>query len=189
MIAAKKQDKATVISILSGAFKENKSVGYILGKGRKKARINHLMEYAFLVCRHYGKVFLSDDRKACALILLPDHRKNDLRSVWLDLKLILYCTGISHLRKTLQRENKIKTLQAVDKHQAYYLWFIGVEPGYQNQGIGSKLLAEITTDCLKMGRTLILETSVDSNLSWYRKNGLTIYTQYNFGYTLYFLKQ
>lgn len=189
MIAAKKQDKANVIGILSTAFNENKSVDYILGKGQRKTRIKHLMAYAFDVCWHYGKVLLSDDGHACALVLLPDRRKNSLRSIWFDVQLIWNCIGMGHMRKAVQREKKIKALQAVEDDQVYYLWFIGVDPKYQHQGTGSRLLEEIITDSRQMGRTVLLETSTETNLPWYQKNGFTIYSQFNFGYALYFLKQ
>lgn len=188
MIAATKQDRQRVIDILSGAFNENKSVHYILKKSRKEQSIKRLMEYAFQVCLLYGKVFLSDDGAACALILLPDKKKSDLQSVSLDVKLVINCIGLSNLRKALRRENKISKLQEMDKDQIYYLWFIGVDIGQQNKGISTALLKEVMTDCRHMKRNIFLETSTTRNLPWYKKYGFTQYADYDFGYTLYFLR-
>jgi len=68
------------------------------------------MEYSFDVCYFSGKVFLSDDKKGCALVMLPDKKKANFRSVWLDLKLIVTCIGLSNIKKALTRETRIKRL-------------------------------------------------------------------------------
>ncbi|MFZ8458433.1 hypothetical protein ACO1MZ_14210, partial [Staphylococcus aureus] len=82
-----------------------------------------LMEYSFDVCNLFGEVFISDDRKACALIVVPDRKKVTVKSILLDIKMALSVTGISNIRKAISRESAIKKI-----HPAvplYYLWFIG----------------------------------------------------------------
>lgn len=145
MIKASYDDKDRIVNILVEAFDDNKSVNYIVRQdSKRKQRIRRLMEYSFDICHSFGKVFLSDDNKACALILLPDKKKTTLRSVWWDIKLILTCTGIGNIRKALNREAKIKALQP--KQSLYYLWFIGVKNTEQGKGIGSNLLKELIYD-------------------------------------------
>ena len=76
MIKAGKGDKEVVITILSEAFDGNKSVNYIIPQdNRRKQRLRHLKAYAFDVCRAYGKVYLRDDKKGCALLLFPAQKK------------------------------------------------------------------------------------------------------------------
>lgn len=54
----------------------NQSINYIiLQDGRRAARMQALMQYSFDVCYLFGDVFLSDDRKACALVLYPEKRR------------------------------------------------------------------------------------------------------------------
>ncbi len=89
MIRANYNDKERIVDILTGSFQENKSVNYIIKQdGKRVNRIRNLMTYSFEVCYKFGDVFLSDDRKGCALIVLPDKKKTTLRSLLLDVRLV-----------------------------------------------------------------------------------------------------
>lgn len=188
MVKAKYEDKQLVTNILSASFNDNKSVNYIVKQDSKREqRLRSLMEYSFDVCHLFGEVFLSDDKKGCALILLPDKKKSNLKSIWLDLKLIFTCTGLANVTKAMDREAKIKKLQP--KELLYYLWFIGVNPEDQNKGIGSVLLAEVINEGISKQRTICLETSTLKNLPWYEKFGFKIYNELDLSYKLFFLKK
>lgn len=188
MMRATHKDKKVVVHILTNSFKDNKSVNYIVKQDNKRVqRIQKLMEYAFEVCYSYGEVFLSNDKKGCALVLLPDNKKNNFRSILLDIGLIFSSTGISNIKKVMQRESKIKQLHP--KELMYYLWFIGVNPNEQNKGIGSNLLTEVIYEALLKKRAVYLETSTLKNIPWYEKFGFIIYNKLDFGYSLFFLKR
>src|SRR6185437_13716668 len=157
MIRAQHEDKRLVVEILANSFEENKSVNYVINQGHsRKKRISRLMEYSFDYCSLFGEVFLSDDKNACALAVLPDKKRASLRSILLDVKLALTCIGLSNLKKALDREARIKTIHPRDP--MYYLWFIGVRPEVQNKGIGSSLLTEVIAQSDAMQRPLYLET-------------------------------
>jgi len=182
------KDKNLVIDILTKSFDTNQSVNYIaMQDGKRLKRISALMDYSFEVCYMFGDVFLSDDRKACALILYPDKKKTTLKSILLDIKLIFSCIGVENIKKALVRESKIKQLQP--KTTMYYLWFIGVDPEHQNEGIGSILLHEIINDSKNKQRPIYLETSTLKNLPWYKKYGFQIYNELELSYKLFFLKR
>lgn len=109
MIKAAYTDKYLVVNILAKSFETNQSVNYIIRQDEKKLkRVRYLMEYSFEICYLFGDVFLSPDKKACALILYPDKKKTTLKSILLDLKLILNSVGFKNIRKTMAREAKIK---------------------------------------------------------------------------------
>lgn len=181
-------DKNRVIEILARSFDKNQSVNYIVQQDEKRPeRIRALMHYSFEVCYAFGRVFLSDDGAACALILFPDQKRTTFKSIWLDIKLILTCVGIGNINKALARESKIKKLQPDES--MYYLWFIGVDPDHQNTGVGTKLLNEVIEDSEKEKRPIYLETSTLGNLPWYEKFGFKIYNQLDLGYKLFFLKR
>lgn len=131
-------------------------------------------------------MFLSDDKKACALITYPDKKKTTLKSILLDVKLIFYSVGLKNIKKTLAREAMINKIQP--KELKYYLWFIGVYPEYQNEGIGSLLLSEIIEDSEHKKRPIYLETSTLKNLPWYKKFGFQVYNELELSYRLFFLK-
>ncbi|SDW51203.1 Acetyltransferase (GNAT) family protein [Hydrobacter penzbergensis] len=185
---AKRNDKALVVEILAKSFESNQSVNYILRQGKKREqRIRALMDYSFEVCYLFGEVFLSNDNKACALVVYSDKKKTTLKSVLLDLKLIFQCVGFSNVSKTLKREKLINS--AHPKIPFCYLWFIGVASDEQGKGIGSKLLQSILDYSDQQNRPVYLETSTLRNLPWYNKFGFECYHEEELSYHLYFFKK
>ena len=188
MIKATYKDKDRVVDILAESFDDNQSVNYIVKQDKKRnQRIRKLMAYSFDICYLYGEVFLTNDKSGCALILFPDKKKNNLKSMLLDIKLIVSCIGISNIKKAMKRESKIKELQP--KKLMYYLWFIGVDSDKQNKGIGSALIKEVIEDAHSKQRPVYLETSTLKNIPWYEKFGFKIYNELNLGYPLFFMKK
>ncbi|EHQ24678.1 GNAT family N-acetyltransferase [Mucilaginibacter paludis] len=188
MIKAQITDKDAVVRLLTQAFEDNQSVNYIVRNGaRRTERIMALMDYSFEMCSLFGEVWLSDDRKACALLLYPQNKKTTLSAILLDVKLIFNAIGIGGIKKAMEREKKIKAKQP--KGSKMYLWFIGVDPAEQHKGIGEKLLKEVIASAGEKHLPLYLETSTVSNLPWYERYGFQIYDQLELNYTLYFLKR
>lgn len=188
MRVATKADRALVVDILTQSFDENKSVNYIVRQDSKRRnRIRALMQYSFDECMDFGRVVLSDDSFACALLLDPAKKHATFASVTRDLQLILRCTGLSNLNNVLRRESKVKSLQP--KSPFYYLWFLGVVPAEQGKGIGRKLLSEVLSDLSSSTSLICLETSNKRNLPFYMEMGFEIYTQLDIGYEIFFLRK
>jgi len=188
MKKASYEEKNLIIEILTQSFETNKSVNYIVNQDKKRyRRIRALMDYSFEVCFLFGEVFISDDKKACALIMYPDQKRASLKSIFLDIKLIIQCTGISNVKKTLDRETLIKKIQP--KEPMIYLWFIGVYLDDQNKGFGSELLQSIIEFSEEKNKPIYLETSTLRNLPWYQKFGFEVYSEQDLSYRLYFLKR
>ena len=187
MMRATLNDKELVADILTRSFVDNKSVNYIIKQDEKKEqRLKRLMEYSFDICNLFGDVFISDDRKACALVVIPDRKKVTLKTILLDAKMALSVTGLLNIKKAISRESAIQKIHP--DVPLYYLWFIGVEPSQQGHGTGSKLLNEIIQKGLSENRTIRLETSTTKNIPWYEKHGFKIYRELDFGYKLYCMK-
>lgn len=186
MLKANRNDKIKVIEILTLSFYDNQSVNYIINHKHDIHEIKALMDYSFEQCYHFGDVYLSDDRNACALILYPQKKRFNFKAIWLDIKLIFKAIGITRIFKALNRESAIKKLQP--QINMAYLWFIGVEPNVQHKGIGSTFLSEILDLKKKENLPVFLETSTLTNLPWYKRFGFEIYEKLEIGYTLFFLK-
>lgn len=187
MHRAKYSDKDLIVDILSKSFDDNQSVNYIVKQDRERAkRLKKLMEYSFDVCYHCGDIFLSDNKKGCALIVLPDRKKTTPKSVLWDIKLALSVIGLSNIKKAMRRESKINRLHP--NEPIYYLWFIGVDPSEQNKGVGTKLLTQVINEGAK-GKSIFLETSTLKNIPRYEKFGFKIYNKLDFGYELFCLKK
>lgn len=178
--------KDTVAGILAKSFEKNQSVNYILkqDKARRK-RVKYLMEYSYRICSKFGKIILSEDKTACALLLYPEQKRVTFQSIVWDIQLVFRCIGIKKILRTLRRESLIKRLQP--KEPMTHVWFIGVDPQEQNKGKGSLLLKSILEKSKKEKRMVCLETSTLKNLPWYKKMGFEIYHEEDIGYTLYFL--
>jgi ribosomal protein S18 acetylase RimI-like enzyme len=188
MLKAEYKDKPLVVNILAKSFNDNKSVNYIIQQDKtREQRLIKLMEYSFDYCSLFGEVYLSEDKKACALLVLPDKKQSSLKSILLDAKLALSCIGLFNLKKALDRESKIKHLHP--KSLMYYLWFIGVHPGDQHKGLGSSLLHDLIARGEQLKRPIYLETSTLENIPWYKKFGFKIYEELDIGYKLFFLKR
>jgi ribosomal protein S18 acetylase RimI-like enzyme len=85
----------------------------------------------------------------------------------------------------LNREKQLKKYHPNEPY--YYLWFIGVHPESQNQGIGSIFFKDVLDECDKNARLIYLETSVLRNLPWYEKFGFEIYRELPIEYKLYLM--
>jgi len=188
MIEATYSDRKSAVQILSKSFDSNKSVEYVIKGGpKRRTQIRALMEYAFDMCMLFGEVYISDDKKACALILLPYKKKLTLKSIELDIKILFFCSGIKKLSKVLKREEAIRDFHPENKYA--HLWFLGVLPQEQRKGYGSKLLAELTASYSKRHLPVYLETSTRSNLPWYARHGFTLVKELRLGYSLFILKK
>ena len=188
MIKASRNHKSRVIEILTKSFEDNQSVNYIVKQDSKRAeRIKALMDYSFEVCFMFGEVYLSDDQKGCALILYPDQKSFSIKSILMDVQLLLNAIGLTRVGKAMSRESAIKS--NYPKDPIYYLWFLGVINSDQNKGIGSQLLKEIIIDSQKQHKPIYLETSTIKNIPWYKKFGFSIYNELDFGYKLFMLRK
>ncbi|WP_345952130.1 GNAT family N-acetyltransferase (plasmid) [Mucilaginibacter sp. PAMB04274] len=188
MIKADKNQKSHVIEILTNSFEDNQSVNYIVKQdSKRKERIRALMDYSFEICYMFGAVYLSDDKKGCALVLYPDQKKFSIKSTLLDVQLLLNAIGLTRAGKAMSRESAIKS--NYPNEPIYYLWFLGVFNADQNNGVGSQLLKEIIQDSQKQQKPIYLETSTIKNIPWYQKFGFSIYQELDFGYKLFMLRR
>ncbi|WMJ72378.1 GNAT family N-acetyltransferase [Cytophagaceae bacterium ABcell3] len=188
MVKAAYSDKQLVVDLLSEAFDTNNSVNFIVKQDKKrKERVKHLMAYAFDMCQLFGEVYLSADRKACALMFFPEKKRNTAKSLCLDIKLAFNCIGISNIAKVLKREGNIKKFYP--KEHFSYLWFIGVRPSDQGKGLGESLLKELIQLSESRGRPFYLETSMKINVNFYKKLGFEIYNELKKPHHIFLLRK
>jgi ribosomal protein S18 acetylase RimI-like enzyme len=187
MIRAGKKEKKLVIDILSKSFENNESVNFVVGQGSNRLdHIRQLISYSFNVCNAFGDIWISRDELACAMVLYPDKKRTTINSILWDIDLALSVIGLTRVGKILKKESKIKSLHP--KEPFAYLWFIGVLPKKQNQGIGSQLLEDVIHESWVQGRAVCLETSVERNLPWYSSHGFRIYNTLELDYKLHMLR-
>ncbi len=180
------KDKHRVVDIISQAFDQNNSVNYVVKQDKKrKSRIALLIEYCFYQGIQFGKVLISEDERAACILVFPWLKKTTVSSILWDAKLILKVIGLGRVGDVLKRERLLKANHPGEPF--YHLWYIGVDPEYQNSGIGSKLLEEVLQTY--NDKTVYLETSVFSNLKFYKKFDFEVVETIDLGYNLYVLKK
>ncbi len=188
MIRATQNHKSIVVRVLSRAFCENQSVNYVVRQGfNRNRRIEQLIEYSFDVCLAFGNVWITDDEKGCALVLYPDKKTLSLKTIWWDLNLVVKVIGFKKVIAVMKREAMVKSFHP--RRPFCYLWFIGVSPEDQRKGIGGGILNHIVKESENENRSIYLETSVDSNLPWYKKFGFEVFHTLELSYKLYLIRK
>jgi len=175
MIKAEYSDKNSVVELLSKAYNTNETINEtIIQDTKRDYRLRKLMEYSFDISYRFGQVYFSEDKEAVALIIFPETKKTTLKIILLDIKLLLFCTGIFNAIKALSREEAIKKAHP-KVPLIYYIWYLGTNPEYASKGIGSALMNDLITDSLARKRIMCVEARIEKNMLWYKKFGFVIY--------------
>lgn len=108
MIATTKKDKAEVSDILISSFEDNRSIIYMVPPGPARIkRFYCLIQYSISTCLDFGRVVLSEDGRACALVLFPDKKRFTFSVLWRDLNLV-WTIGLSSALRGMKRERLLK---------------------------------------------------------------------------------
>lgn len=184
MNIAQKKDRTFVVDLLVQCFCDSKNIHYIIEKDSKdKSHIKVLMSYAFDYCMNFGEIFLSEDRQACALVLYPEKKIISIESIWQQLNFVVKSSGAQYFKKMAARQKVIR--QVHPNNLKFHLWFMGVKPDVQRQGIGSRLLKELIATSKEQDRIFCLETPDSRHVPWLHKHGFGIYQQLDLGHLLY----
>lgn len=192
MINAKSKDKKRVISVLSNSLANNNWVNQLVKQDYHRfRRIEKLVGHLFEHCMQAGKVAISEDRSACALVFFRDQKKPGLRLFCRFLMLAFKVIGVHGLSEILKIERYIRIAQnaVAGKNQIYHIRLWGVYSNFQRRGAGTKLFLELLEESRVLGRMVFLETSDEEMIPFYEKVGLSIYHQIDLDETIYMLKQ
>ena len=162
--------KQIVIDILHKSFKDNQSTNFVIRQDHKKdKRIKILLEYSYAKGEQHGKIYLSPDQHACAIVLFPEQEKTTLKGLYYMLKLLFGSIGLFRVGKIMNREKTIK--QHHPDHEFIHLWYLGVNPEQQGKGLGTELMNHILEESKKIHKPIFLETSNEKNFQFYERLG------------------
>lgn len=173
-----------VLEILTRSFETNQSANFVIRQDRKKEkRMRLLIAYSLVYGDLFGKIYLSEDHTACAIVLDSARKKVSFRSMIWDLRLVFGGIGLRRVGRVMKREALIKSRHP--KEAFYHLWYLGVNPDYQGQGRGSALLEQVMQQARENQRALYLETSTERNFAFYERHGFKeVCTIADLGYSL-----
>ena len=192
MIKAKEEDKDIVTAILTSAFEPittANSINFVVKQDdKRKERLHILMEYLFNNSLRFGEVFLSDNKKACVLIMFPYAKKITLRTIFWDLKLVFKCIGITHIFKVLKREFILKKYHRKEPH--IHPMILGTFAEEKGKGHGFRLIKQLKDYYAENSLPMIIETSTKENLELYHYFGFEVFKEsLALEYPLYFLRK
>ncbi|WP_333660334.1 GNAT family N-acetyltransferase [Chishuiella changwenlii] len=186
MKKAKENDYPKINEILTKAFKENKSVNYILKKKHDSSLISKLISYSMFKAKNSGEIWLNDTETACVLCINPKKEITTLKSLKEEFYLVWNVIGIKNILKVLKKE-KITKKHLPHDINFIHLWYIGVTTDSQGKGEGNKILSNVIEYYKGKKDAICLETSTLKNIPFYENLGFKIYHTESFGFDFHFL--
>jgi ribosomal protein S18 acetylase RimI-like enzyme len=169
---ATRRDARRLAAGLASAFDEDPLYRWMFG-GRMEWR-RHSREFFRVFLRVHlrdGRVLTTDQRAGAALWVVPDLPFGGrMTQLVLPFRMRrLFGRRAELIRREMARLNAGRPLEP-----HWYLPVLGVAPQYQRMGIGSALLGPVLDECDFAGHPAYLETSVEDNVSFYRRLGFEV---------------
>jgi ribosomal protein S18 acetylase RimI-like enzyme len=163
--------------VLAKAFENDPMFSYIFPKddGRRMGKMKQLFISSLRYSQPFDSIYTTDTLKGVAIWIPPGKYP---MSLWQTIKLGLtlpFQLGWGGMGRGIQLFNKIE-----ECHNQYmpephwYLAVLGVEPVYQNQGVGGRLLEPILKQADGENLPCYLETDGEKNVSFYQKRGFQV---------------
>ena len=112
-------------------------------------------------------VFCDEERRGAALWAAPDRWELPAREVLRSLRL-----ANRRLPQLLVGFRRVESRHPTEPH--FYLAVLGVEPGTQRRGLGSRLLEPMLGRCDTEGVPAYLESSKERNVPFYERHGFRV---------------
>jgi ribosomal protein S18 acetylase RimI-like enzyme len=163
---------------LARAFQDDPAPSYMIPDYEKRKVLLPELYYGVVRYAHQYDLIqtLADTTRGVSLwmkpgsVNIPVHKmiKSGLLTAYLKV-------GISRLGRALNYLNFAEAQRIkIVPGRHWYLFMIGVDPAYQNQGIGSRLLTPVLAQADKEGLPVYLDTFNEKTLAFYRKHSFTI---------------
>ena len=191
MIEANRQHKDLTVDILVSAFeddKTNNSINFVVKQdARRVERMKVLMGYLFEKALLFGKVFLSENKKACLLVIFSKKERTTLKTIALDIELAFKCIGLKNIFKVLKRQQLMKRFYPEENHIRPII--MGVSKDYFGRGSAAKIVLQVLHPYNEKRLPVIIDTVSDKNVKLYRKFGFKIkHKDESLGYPIYFMR-
>lgn len=174
-----KRDLNKSAKIAARAFYDYPMFKYILGEKHSEDNIKIILKFVIKYCILYGEAYTSSPEME-GIILFSDYNDynfsliRSLRSGVLSLLKLGVDTGkrFSDYKQLCQ---EIHNSCIKEPHQ--YIIMLCVDPEYQGQGYGKKLLLPVLKAVEKIGKPCYLETHSPENVVIYKKYGFKVFSE------------
>ncbi|MDN3580726.1 GNAT family N-acetyltransferase [Mucilaginibacter flavus] len=168
MIKAVAGDKDLVVSLL-----EQAGDGLSDYQFKNKKQRDLLLSQLFDLYFNMGEIWLSGNRRACALIMQPGISALRAKAIPILFKLIFSETGRAVLSEAWHHVSRGGRLKSI--YKITYIRWICVDPLFQRRGTGSGLLGRILEKAAAKNRIVYAQTATLKNLDWLEKFGFEGY--------------
>jgi len=168
--------------VLCRTFHNDAYYGYIMPNAKKSmVQLHWWMRILLRYTLKFGDIYYTDDHKAIALWLGPEKPMvNDAKILSMGLIRYPFKVGIRNFLRMIDiSEQWGKGHKLMDKRH-YYLMIIGVDPEFQRQGIGSRLMKVGLDKADKEGLDCFLETVTPEYVKFYEKHNFEIMSNSSF---------
>ena len=171
--------KTQIAPVLARAFLADPVYTILFPDKVERERALHRLFGALVgYCLVYGLVHTTPEMEGAACWLSPGNTRVTL---WRALRTGLGLQrAVARFNAQARREFVAATayIDEIHKHKApephWYLWALGVEPHFQGQGIGGRLVQPVLTQADKDGVPCYLETQTERNVAFYQKRGFEV---------------
>ncbi len=174
---AGKGDITKAGEVFTKAFAEDPVWGKVLSGATYEQQLTYFRSPA-IYCEKYGRLVASSQNGEGMAGVLPGKYAD--MSFWRMLRCSVRVMPIRIGLKRLMRMKKIfdplgKMRHDIMKERTYiYLQILGVDPEYQGQGYGSKILRSLIAQYDEAGLPIYLETETEKNIRLYEHFGFTV---------------
>jgi len=185
MRKANRNDKDTVVEILTASFQKDPHVNWLVAQSKRKNKLKTLVEYVFGESLERGEIYISDNNKAAALWNSDKKEKFTFRFIVWNLY-FLFHVGLRSTIRALTAGKKIHDFYP--KNQRYFqLYMIGVFPENQGTGLASSLMNPMIERMERDNIPLYLETANSHNVEIYKKKGFVLFHTMQFGSNILYM--
>ena len=167
----RREDFEPLAAMLARAFYDDPVTAWFYPNDAK--RLRHAQRFFAIRLRQLapqGLIYTTDDLSGAVLWALPDRWREDLRQALLLVPMLPVL--LAHIVRSTRGVREIERHHPAAPH--YYLSVLGTEPGRQGEGVGSALLAPVLERCDADGVPAYLESSKESNVSFYARHGFDV---------------
>jgi len=168
---AARADHPALATMLARAFYDDPVTAWFYPDAAR--RLRHGERFFAIRLRQlegHALTFTNDARTGAALWAPPGHWREDFRQ---SLRMLPMLPALlPRLARSTRAVREIERRHPVEPH--YYLSVIGTDNEKQGGGIGSALLAPMLHRCDETRTAAYLESSKESNLSFYARHGFAV---------------
>ena len=168
---ARSEDFRPLAAMLARAFYDDPVTAWFYPNARR--RMVHATRFFQIRLRQLADqelIFTTEDHAGAALWTEPGRWREDLRQSLMLLPMLPVL--LPRIVRSTRAVREIERCHPVVPH--FYLSVVGTDPDKQGGGIGSALLAPMLHRCDETGTAAYLESSKESNLSFYARHGFAV---------------